>query len=400
MTGRYRLDRCSGFRRSGIGSLMCLFAVFSQAAFPQPFTQRLHRLECMPLETRRSEVDAFFRDRPGWTSPIIEDSLSHFIFICDSVESVQVAGDFNQWNPLQGMMRRVSGTGFHYLTRTFEMDARLDYKFVLDGSNWILDPRNPHTCMGGFGPNSELAMPGYRPPGEIRFDPALPHGRVDTLMFRGTAETTGRSVFVYLPPSYAEQTQRRFPALIVNDGRETLTLGSMSDVLDNLIGAGRIPELIAVFVDPVDRNREYRLNPEYKRLLALELVPWIDEKFRTVREPAGRGIWGVSLGGLTALEVASTYPEVFGLCASQSGAFWVDEAAIVECVRTARLKNTKMYLDWGSYEPSITAIHERMADILESRGCKVSARVWHEGHSWGSWRAHADEALVFLFQQQ
>ena len=32
---------------------------------------------------------------------------------------------------------------------------------MIDGSDWRLDPLNPRQVTGGFGPNSELVMPGW-----------------------------------------------------------------------------------------------------------------------------------------------------------------------------------------------------------------------------------------------
>ena len=54
---------------------------------------------------------------------------------------------------------------FFYKELSFESTARLDYKFVV-GSSWILDPRNPNKVKGGFGDNSELAMPQFVQPSE------------------------------------------------------------------------------------------------------------------------------------------------------------------------------------------------------------------------------------------
>ncbi|MCI0693235.1 T9SS type A sorting domain-containing protein [candidate division KSB1 bacterium] len=58
-------------------------------------------------------------------------------------------------------LQQLPATNFWYLGKNFEPEARLDYKFVLNGSTWILDPHHNKTVLGGFGPNSELAMPLY-----------------------------------------------------------------------------------------------------------------------------------------------------------------------------------------------------------------------------------------------
>jgi enterochelin esterase family protein len=367
------------------------------AVFPQSFTDMLQRLESEPVETRRTLADGWLRRNPSIAFPVTDDSLANFVFINDTVRTVSVAGDFNQWNPGADSLMRVPGTDWFVLTRAFESDARLDYKFVLDGRNWILDPRNPATCTGGYGPNSEFAMPGYVPPKEIRCNPDISHGTLDTLSFRSAILNNDRNVFVYRPPAYLDSSTDRFPTLYVNDGGEYLALGSMRNVLDNLIHSGKIRETIVVFINPVDRNREYWMNAKYGSMLSDELVPWIDARYWTIPKPSMRGIFGASLGGLSAVDAAVSHQDVFGLCASQSGAFWVDDEAVVARVRSAPVINGRFYLDWGAYEPSIQDIHLKMCTILRAKGCDVKVMKFHEGHSWGSWRAHLDEALTFLF---
>ena len=95
-----------------------------------------------------------------------------------------------------------------YASRKFETDARLDCKFILNGSNWILDPRNPHQVTGGSGPNSELRMPAYVPSPEILYYPAIPHGTVtDTLIASDTLKNS-RHVRVYTPLATNPQQTR------------------------------------------------------------------------------------------------------------------------------------------------------------------------------------------------
>ena len=359
------------------------------------FKRFVGALESLPPEKRQALADSFWTAQKQF--PVVEDSLVGFVFREDSFRCVTVTGDFNRWNPAADTLKRVPGTDLCHLSKSFERDARLDYKFVIEGENWILDPRNPNTCSGGFGANSELAMPEYLRPAEILNNPDIPRGKLDTLSFHSTLLKNDRRMIVYLPPSYSKEMKRTFPCLYVNDGSEYRTLGSMCNVLNSLIHDGLIIEAIVVFVDPVNRKTEYWLNDDYIKTIADELVPWIDSRYRTVRNPAGRGILGASLGGLTALNALRLQPGVFGLCASQSGAFWIEDEKILGLVREAKVSNLRVYLDWGSYEPSIPAINVRMADILRSKGCDVKTRVWHEGHSWGSWRGHLAELLGFLF---
>ena len=126
-------------------------------------------------QAKSAVVDSFMIYARAAGIPFIEDSTANFIYR-GSAASSNIAGDFNDWNPSAWPMTNLSQTNFWYRSVIFELDARLDYKFVLNGGTWILDPENPKTCEGGYGPNSELAMPLYIQPWEIIYRPAVQQG--------------------------------------------------------------------------------------------------------------------------------------------------------------------------------------------------------------------------------
>src|SRR5690606_22069284 len=119
-----------------------------------------------------------------------------------NVSSVTLAGDFNGWNSNSDALNKLAGTNFWYITKIFELNARLDYKFVRNGNDWILDPENPNTCTGGFGPNSELSMPEYIQPWEIEFNSTTQHGSVETKNLFSTNTGSNYQIKIYLPAGY------------------------------------------------------------------------------------------------------------------------------------------------------------------------------------------------------
>jgi hypothetical protein len=64
-----------------------------------------------------------------------------------------------------------------YLRETFEADARLEYRFIVDGKA-TLDPLNPRTIFSGTGEGnaSELVMPAHRLPFETAVHANVPRG--------------------------------------------------------------------------------------------------------------------------------------------------------------------------------------------------------------------------------
>ena len=68
----------------------------------------------------------------------------------------------------------------------------------------------------------------------------------------------------------------------------------------------------------------------YRQLLVDELKPWIDARYRTRADAAATGIGGSSLGGLAALELGMTRPDVFGRVAALSPSLWWDQRRVLD----------------------------------------------------------------------
>ena len=71
---------------------------------------------------------------------------------------VNVVGDFNNWSPKTDAMVDENGDGEWTLFYTLAPGV-YQYKFVVDGKQWITDPRNPEKVSDGFeGENSVLRV--------------------------------------------------------------------------------------------------------------------------------------------------------------------------------------------------------------------------------------------------
>jgi len=142
-----------------------------------------------------------------------------------------------------------------------------------------------------------------------------------------------RELFVYLPESY-ESGRGRFPVLYVLDGESDFvhTVG----VVEFLAGIDRIPELIVVGVVNTARSRdltppssneeETAFWPEvggadrFRRFFAEELVPFVDDRYRT--QPY-RVVRGQSFGGLFAVhDYMADEPVFHAVIASSPAVGW------------------------------------------------------------------------------
>jgi enterochelin esterase-like enzyme len=361
------------------------------------FQQFVNRVNSAPAPDRTAIVDSFMAVAPSF--PYIEDPIAYFIYR-GSVTSVYVPGDANGWNPTGSPMTKLSTTDLWYSSQFFESDARLDYKFVLNGSSWILDPRNSHTVSGGYGPNSELAMPQYVQPWEIVYRPSILHGRTESKTIYSTFRSVNYSVRIYLPPGY-DASMETYPTVYFQDGSEYVSLGSTVNVLDNLIDSIKIRPVIGIFVTPINRNEEYAgsVRTQYQQFFAYELVPFIDSVYRTIASPQYRAVIGDSYGGNISALISYNHPDLFGNCGLHSGAFQpYSYEAFNLIVNGAVKKDSIKYCSiWGTYESSLTQNMRAFRDSLIFKGYDFIWQERHEGHSWGLWRATTDIILQDFF---
>ncbi|MGC4023519.1 MAG: alpha/beta hydrolase-fold protein [Cyclobacteriaceae bacterium] len=339
---------------------------------------------------------------------IVEDSVA-FLYQGEA-KSVSWLGDFNGWGydknfKNQGM--RLGNSNVWLLKSAFPKDARLDYKIVLNGSDYILDPENNHqqwSGVGGGSPNSELRMPLWKESPEQVTHNDTPHGIVkrDILL---NSKILGYQITysVYLPNGY--EKLGKMPCIYVTDGYEYLhpQLGNMTTVLDNLIAEKKIKPVVGIFVDhrePINRSnnkrmQELAMNSTYLDFFVKELIPEVEKNYPVISESTQRAILGTSMGGLTSTYFAFQRPDIFGLAGIQSPAFWTKPQIYQLCTG---ISQPKMKISMTSGLINDTSKESRkMKEILATSSCEYHYREVNEGHSWGNWKNLLGDVMIDLF---
>ncbi len=268
-------------------------------------------------------------------------------------------------------------------------------KVFVNGS-WILDPRNPNTCTGGYGPNSELRMPAYQMPPEIAYYAGIAHGTLKDTTYFSVNLGNSRTIRVYLPPGY-DTSAVRYPMMLFHDGLEYISLAQANHVLDFMIHQQRIEPTIAVFVPPVNRTGEYggNLQAKFTKFIIEEIIPWMDARFRTIPSPEKRAVLGDSYGGNISLWLGLNHPDIFGNVAALSTYI---QGSIGGGFQNGPKLNLKIDMILGTYDIAVLIPMVRdFIPILQSKGYSYEYHEYHEGHSWGNWRAHLDNALEMFF---
>lgn len=143
-----------------------------------------------------------------------------------------------------------------------------------------------------------------------------------------------RRIDVYLPPDYFTSELRRYKVLYLNDGQDAPAL-KLAETLEHLIAAHKIDPLIAVAIHATaDRLNEYGISDipnaagrgaqaaRYAKFVIGEVLPSIDQEYRTLGGAPNTAVMGSSLGGLSAFDLAWHHPDVFGSVGTFSAAFW------------------------------------------------------------------------------
>ncbi len=360
---------------------------------------------------RQAWVDAFFRDAEASVFPRIEPAarpgFGRVVFLYRGPsQKVKLYSQLPSTRDADQEFIHLTGTDLHYLIRELESDARMDYKFVLDSGEWIADPLNPRQVESAFGTSSHFWMPEYVKP-DIEVNPRYPRGLLKEFSWESERLGNARPVRVFVPPEYPDAPRERYPAVYVHDGFDYLNFARINQLLNNAWATRRLPPLIAVLVPPVEREKEYGANAEFAAAIATELVPYMDSRYRTRAEAEWRATLGASLGGLCAVHLAGSYPEVFGNCAGQSTAFFAEhplDIVPLELDTVAPVKAVRFHLDVGAYEAyyhkDLLAGNRRFAEAIRRKGYALQYMEVHEGHSWGSWRARIVPALAFFWEKQ
>lgn len=220
-----------------------------------------------------------------------------------------------------------------------------------------------------------------------------------------------RRMWVYTPAGFDAASGCCSLALFL-DGWDYINLIPTPVILDNLIAAGRIPPVVAVFLDnPVLlRDEELSHNPALTELIVSELVPWVCREFNVTAQPHRRIIAGLSLGALAAAHVAVTRPGVFGSVLCQSGSFWWKPLSAPEFewlttrIATVGL-DARFHLSVGRFEtwtpvaegaPTLLMANRHLRDVLRAKARLAGYAEFSGGHQWVCWESLLPEALTCL----
>lgn len=134
-------------------------------------------------------------------------------------------------------------------------------------------------------------------------------------------DSPDRTVFVYLPPGYANNAGRRYPVVYLLHGygltgERWMSFAKLAEAADADIAAGTMHEMILVNPDAYTKydGSMYSASPttgDWETFIAEDLVSYIDGHYRTIANRMSRGLGGHSMGGYGTIRVGMKRPDVF-----------------------------------------------------------------------------------------
>ena len=200
----------------------------------------------------------------------------------------------------------------------------------------------PEDCKFAEGAKPAMRRPGEYPvSAEALPQEGIPKGRLEgPFEFRSKIiEGTVRRYWIFVPAQY--NPKKPANVLVFQDGQRATNPNGplrLPQVMENLIGKGKMPVTIGIFITPGNlsetypadlemRNPNHRkeeydaLNDTYARLLIDEMLPEVAKTYNLTNDPEKRAIGGTSSGAICAFTVAWQRPDMFRRVISMIGSY-------------------------------------------------------------------------------
>lgn len=393
-------------RRHGFALAACgtaaLWIAGCQSADPRSFKGLLAQVEGLDGDARGAAIERYIAAHGG--TPLVENQSRVIFLVQDrNGETPRVVGDFNNWaagangqDPSIGLPARIAGTDWSFLESSIYTNARAEY-VLLFSKEAIPDPKNPRKVEAYAGPRSEVRMPQWLAQPEVDETASVPSGTVTGEAIPSKWLGASRRVWFYTPPGY-DASQDWYPVLYVLDGGNYVERMRTPTILDRLIARKSIPPLVAVFVEPGERQEEYSRNAGWRAFMATELVPLVDKRFRTFPAPEKRIVLGSSLSAYGAVDLVVEYPAVFGLCAALAPPAQTPTVITNQAKGQQAIRAVRFFVLAGTYD-SMAMGGRRLRTALDIGTGSITYVEVPEGHSTETFRGHIDDAIKALLAE-
>ena len=370
-----------------------------------------------------------------WGGPDIlspEIHVNHtvtFRLLAPNADTVLITGDFLPTEKAKTQYGEFDVPGKAQLTKddkgiwSFSSDVLkpelYNYSFIVDGLT-ISDPGNVYKIRDVASVFDIFIIGGGK--GDLYSVQDVPHGSVTRRWYNSPGLKMERRITIYTPPGY-ENAEEQYPVLYLlhgagGDEEAWITLGRLSQIMDNLIAQGKAKPMIVVmpngnvsqkaapgegprgmykpqFMEPGTMNGEYEA-------AFPDIIKFVEENYRVKKDKEGRAIAGLSMGGFHSLHISRYYPNTFDYVGLFSAAILPNPQVHAEIyenfdetLKKQKENGYKLYwIGMGKTDFLYKSCVEYRAK-LDEIGLPYTYVESEGGHIWRNWR---DYLTVFIPQ--
>ena len=371
-------------------------------------------------------------DKPIVSPEIHSDNTVTFRMRAPKAVRVQITGDFLPMQHSESAYGKYDVPGiadlkegkegvWEYTTPLPLLPELYNYSFIVDGLK-TTDPANVYLIRDVATVFNVFIVGGAR--ADLYKVNSVNHGTVSRRWYWSPSLKMNRRLAVYTPAGY-EESNKRYPVFYLlhgmgGDEEAWLALGRASQILDNLIAAGKAKPMIVVMTNgnvsqeaaPGESSLGY-IVPTMQLPKTMDgsmeesfpdVVNFIDATYRTVKRKSGRAIAGLSMGGFHSLHISKQYPDMFDYVGLFSAAIMPDKQVKSSVYDNTENKlkiqfneNPKLYWIAIGKTDFLYKANEEYRKMLNEKGFKYTYYETDEGHIWRNWRIYLTEFVPMLF---
>lgn len=229
-----------------------------------------------------------------------------------------------------------------------------------------------------------------------------------------------RTIRIWTPSNYNKNI--KYPVIYMHDGQnlfdaKTSYAGEweVDETIENMIFKDKINGFIVVGIDNSDlRMEEYKPNWEtsdtaisytYMKFITEGVVPYINERYNTIRSAEETTIMGSSMGGLISFYIGLENPHIFGNIAALSTSFQINSIEnrnkYLEKLKLNNFKTyPRLYLDAGSLEHSknyIEPVYEKLVELGYDENKIITHLEENGSHNEDAWKKRFPNIIKKLY---
>lgn len=226
------------------------------------------------------------------------------------------------------------------------------------------------------------------------------------------------SMLLIVPDNYQQNKQLRYPSVYLLHGYSGNYRDWVKNYESQLVKTANQDQIILIMPDGLYGswylNSPISESSQYASMFVNQLIPAVDNNFRTIATRDKRAISGLSMGGYGSFYLAGTHPELFGAVGGMSGVYtlkdshsnsaWVvlgkdqskwESFNVDNYLPQFKKYNTAIIFDVGTEDyllPTARRLHSEMLEEHIKHNYGEAPGV----HDWNYWLNSIDYQLLFF----